>query len=77
MTETTQTQEAGPAAKADEREDRTMTSTRKRMTRILIRGYATTVEQTYADHLAESGVAFAYLCKRDGRTVTIPVNSDK
>jgi len=44
---------------------------------ILLQGRRVEVAKVDADRLAESGVAFAYLCKKDGMTMTVPVNDDR
>ena len=38
---------------------------------ILLQGRRVELAKADADRMAETGVRFAYLCKRDGRTMTV------
>jgi len=44
---------------------------------ILLQGRRLEVAKTDADRMAEAGIPFAYLCKKAGLTITVPVNDDR
>ena len=43
---------------------------------ILVGRMYLTVSKAEAERLETSGIPFAYLCDRDGRIMTVPVNDD-
>jgi len=61
---TTATEAAGKAASAPGR------------VTILLQGRRVEVDKADADRMAEAGIPFAYLCKKGGLTMTVPVNDD-